>query len=137
MQAASFMRVLHVVGGGGRLGSQPTPQGPAKWTAALGSADCNFQSRAPTALIEQPALGEETACVVGTQSQDLELHWWRGWRASWVPPFLLVSFSPLPRETSTRTPAPRTAASCPKWRSFGASSSHVLAAPSSAPGRRP
>ena len=49
--------------------------------------------------------------MVGTQSQALELHWWKGWRASWVPPFLLVSFSPLPRETSTRTPAPRTGAS--------------------------
>ena len=57
MQAASFMRVLHVVGGGVRLGSQPTPQGPAKWTAALGSADCNFQSRAPTALTSGQLLG--------------------------------------------------------------------------------
>lgn len=140
MQAASFMQVLRVVGGGGDWGASPTAQGPAKWTAALDSADCNFPSRAPTALIERPAFGEETACMAGAQSQVLELHWWtgwRGWRASWVPLFLLVSFSPLPRETSTRTPAPRTAASCPKWRSFGTSSSHVPAAPSSAPDPRP
>lgn len=137
MQAASFMWVLCVVGGGGSLGSQPHSPGPSKWTAALGSADCNFQSRAPTTLIEWPAFGEETACVVGTQCQALELHWWMGWRASWAPPFLLVSFSPLSRETSTRTPAPRTAASCLKWRSFGASSSSVPAARSSAPGLHP
>lgn len=30
MQAASFMQVLHVVGGGGDWGASPTAQGPAK-----------------------------------------------------------------------------------------------------------
>ena len=124
-------------GRGAAWRANPTPQGPSEWAAALGSADCNFQSRAPTTLIEWPAFGEETACVVGTQSQALGIHWWMGWRAPLAPPFLLVSFSPLPRETSTRTPAPRTAVSCLKWRSCGANSSSVLAARSSAPGPHP
>lgn len=139
MQAAKVScRYFMWWGAGGDWGASPTAQGPAKWTAALDSADCNFQSRAPTALIERPAFGEETACV--------------GWHTEPGPGAPLVggggglpgSLFPaglillLPERLQPERPAPGQRLHVRNGGVFlGTSSSHVPAAPSSAPDPRP